>query len=364
MRFLTPLQDIQTEINFLATNGETTFQLGVGTYNLTTDLIIPRNVYLNGETRDGVIIDFGGGAYSIKVYGTNIYNTGTVDVVNGSTAVVGTSTVWDDSMNGRTIFLGNYYYTIDTVSDANNLTLIDAYAGDDLVTAPYSISDATNNIKIEDLTVQNSSVVGIDISNCIQSYLTNLNIYDCGTGIKELNCITVSPENLSMFGNNIDMDFTYAWSWTTYNTSFGGSISDSIVMVSSGNAVFYDNGIDSAGGRGMVLTDCQDMNIAFSTFSNNVSHGLEFVSGVSGVQVNGVAFNDNGGDAMKLTATSNRNTMGETTIVGNTGNAITISAATCNDNIILGNILYSNGGTVADSGTGTLIRSNIGVADN
>ena len=51
-------------------------------------------------------------------------------------------------------------------------------------------------------------------------------------------------------------------------------------------------------------------------------------------------------------------------IYDNTGNAVTIATAACDNNLIIGNILESNGGTVVDSGTGTLIRSNIGVADN
>lgn len=71
--------------------------------------------------------------YLKKAYAdiVNSYDTGTVSITDGATAVTGASTVWTSAMVGRKIVVGldGYSYTISAVGSATGLTLDLAYNG-------------------------------------------------------------------------------------------------------------------------------------------------------------------------------------------------------------------------------------------
>ena len=73
----------------------------------------------------------------------NSYNTGTVAVTDGSTGVVGTSTVWVNTWTGKKIIFSDegFPYEIASVTDGTNLVLTRAYngAGSNLSGATYKI---------------------------------------------------------------------------------------------------------------------------------------------------------------------------------------------------------------------------------
>jgi hypothetical protein len=62
---------------------------------------------------------------------TNSYNTGTVAVTDGATAVVGTSTVWVNTWTGKKIIFEDegFPYEVASVTDGTNLVLTRAYNG-------------------------------------------------------------------------------------------------------------------------------------------------------------------------------------------------------------------------------------------
>src|SRR5688572_1315969 len=60
------------------------------------------------------------GAFTIPA----LYTTGTITTTQGSTAVVGSGTVWTSAMVGRQLFLSSgAFYTIETFTDATNIVL-------------------------------------------------------------------------------------------------------------------------------------------------------------------------------------------------------------------------------------------------
>ena len=74
-------------------------------------------------------------------FGATDYSTGTVAVTNGSTAVVGTSTVWTSDMVGRYLEVNNYWYEISSVTDNTHLTLLTEYGEDTASGASYTIAE-------------------------------------------------------------------------------------------------------------------------------------------------------------------------------------------------------------------------------
>lgn len=70
---------------------------------------------------------------------TPLYNTGTVTVSNSSRDVTGDSTVWDSTMVGSKILLGDAYYKIASVTSATSLILTQPYQGTSLIASTYQI---------------------------------------------------------------------------------------------------------------------------------------------------------------------------------------------------------------------------------
>jgi len=66
------------------------------------------------------------------------YDTGTVDVTNGDTAITGNSTVWTSAMTGRKIRINNIVYTFTYVSGTSG-TLDKSYVGDTDTAVNYII---------------------------------------------------------------------------------------------------------------------------------------------------------------------------------------------------------------------------------
>ena len=74
-------------------------------------------------------------------YGATDYDTGTIVATNGSTAVVGTSTVWTSDMAGRWLNVDNYWYEIASVTDNTHLTLVTEYGEDTASGSTYTIAE-------------------------------------------------------------------------------------------------------------------------------------------------------------------------------------------------------------------------------
>ena len=117
-------------------------------------------------------------------------------------------------------------------------------------------------------------------------------------------------------------------------------------------------------GNGISISNSSQLDFLVSASSNG-GHGIELKQGNSNIIVFNVGVAGNIGDGIKLTDSSSACKITTGSLASNGGYGVNIVNAACASNIILGNIFDSNSsGAVNDSGTGTLIRSNVGVADN
>src|SRR3990167_6519425 len=69
IRTVDSADEIQDAIDEVSVDGGSIY-LAPGTYNMTSNIDIPSNVYLIGASRSAVILDFGGAAFGVRSIGT------------------------------------------------------------------------------------------------------------------------------------------------------------------------------------------------------------------------------------------------------------------------------------------------------
>ena len=349
-------EDIQTNIDAINTAGGGILYLQAGTYNLTASVSVPTGVALRGVVRDDVILDFGGGAYSVQSVGSNAYTTGTVTINDTETTVVGSGTTFTSGMVGRTIFLNDSYYEITAFTDTTHITISPAYSGTNLSGATYAIATPTTNVFVGSLTIQNSSSSGMKFQYNTNSFFDDSNVYDTAIGLDVDNSVGSFYTNLLLDSNTENLNFSYVYSWTIDGGFVNNATNNGITMSNGGNATFFNTGIDNCGADGMNLTNISNVSFISWTFSRNGGQGVEFVSGCNDNQLIGGASDGNTSDGIKFTATSDRNHVVAVTSKNNGGYGINIAAATCDDNVINSPSYSGNSsGTLSDSGTGTVV---------
>lgn len=347
-------EDIQDRLDEIEAAGGGTLYLQNGTYTLTEDILIPGGVTLQGVSRDGVIIDCDG-TFAVKIAGTDVYSTGTVTINNGDTEVVGSGTTWTSGMVGRYINLDGLWYEITGFTDTTHLDIAE-YEGDNLSGSAYVLASVNFNAKINDVTITGATGSGLVVQYSMESFIYNLVIYGCGTGI-DLDYVTYPKLEVTSIENGVNLDFNFVngffvdFSDFSYSTTGAG-----IVMANSGNATFFNSSVSDNTGDGINLTSCTK--IAFMSFdiSGNGGQGIEFVSGCNDNQFTDGIFDGNTSDGVKLTATSDRNTLVAVSITNNGGYGINIAASTCDNNVIIAPTYSGNSsGELNDSGTGTVV---------
>jgi len=360
-----------------------------GTHLLTADITLYDDVLLEGASNLGAIIDFGSAAYQIKIVGSNAYTAGTLAVNDGSTSVTGTDTTWTSAMEGRSIFLGGYWYTIDTVGSTTSITLADAYVGSNLAGETYSIATIKSGIKIKSLTIQNSTTAAIKIQYALDIWLDDLDITNCETAVDVDDMSTILMGVIDIYTCDYGINLNNVWTYTIRTVAVSGmAVGDGLVMTSSGSSSVFDIGISDCAGNGVTATDVTDVSIFAFTFGFNGGHGIEYVSGVTTMQValgklegntgdgikltatsddnnfSGLVIVDNGSDGIELTATSDRNIFSGLTIKSNSGYGVNIAASSCDNNTISSCTIKTNtSGQIIDAGTGTETRACQGIPD-
>ena len=358
-------QDIQVALDAVLKVGGGKVILNPGIYNVSKDLIIGSGVTLEGSGIFTSIIDFNGGPYSIRIEGSNPYSTGTVTVVQNSATVTGTNTIWTSDMVGQSILVDGDWYDIEAYVSPTELTLSIGFIGTNQAGLTYVIATLNLSATLREFTVQNSSTDLIKIRYTSGSTLIAIARYGGDSGINcqdSLTCIINLGEGAD---SNTAVYFNNVFSWTITTESYYNCLGNGFQCDGGGDSTILDVGMSNNGGSGVQLTNTSKISIISFTIDNNVSHGIEEVSGCDENVYSTGNIHDNGGDGIKFTATSDKNSISQSQLIDNTGYGINIAAATDDNNIILGNVFSGNGsGQVNNSGTGTLIRSNVGQADN
>lgn len=357
--------DIQRAINDANVAGGGIVQLATATYNLTADLNLYSQISLVGQGSGNSIIDFGNGAFQVKVVGNTPYSTGTVSVTNKGTSVTGSGTTFTAAMAGQSILIGDYWYVIASRASNTSITLDSAYIGSTASGVTFVIANTIDAVSFKGITIQNSAIalmkvqygntinfddfifsgglVGIDGDDSATLFLINSFTFGCGTGL--------TFDNFQ-FG---------CW----INSGALSSTGDGFVFTKCRNWAMVGFNSENNGARGLVFTTCSNFGVENYALQNNTTIGVELVTNNFQFAFSGGVIVNSGTDGIKLTANSDNCIFYGHQVVGSGGYGLNIAASTDDNNIIIGNYFATNSsGNVTDSGTTTKIRSNIGVADN
>lgn len=361
---VTAASEINGALQKLSALGGGILALNTGTYNLMEDIYIPSGVTLEGISRDNVIIDCALD-YGVKVVGGNAYSTGTVTLNDGDTAVVGTGTTFTTDMVGQFIILDGSWYEITAWTDATNITIGSAYDGVDLTISPYTIADAIFHSVVKNLTIVNATGAGLTVANGNEIWMDDIMISGCGVGI-DMDNVYAPRFFLSSFNNGVNATLDYVTAFEIiFSAFYGATIGAGLVFTNCQSATMIDSDASHNATNGMSLTNCNDIAFISISVSDNTENGVELIAGNTSLSFNAMQLDNNTMDGIKLTATSDNNILSSLNLIDNGGYGINVGSATCDNNIILGNFLSGSVlGQVNDSGTTTLIRSNIGATDS
>ena len=99
IRTVDTADEIQDAIDEVSSNGGGTIYLSPGTYNMTSHIDIPSNVYLIGASRSAVILNFGNAAFGVRslgTVGTHITNILVKDLTIRNSSITGLKLQYND----------------------------------------------------------------------------------------------------------------------------------------------------------------------------------------------------------------------------------------------------------------------------
>jgi hypothetical protein len=362
-------QSLQAALDDLASEGGGIIQLGAGTHLFTGNITLPVKtpIRIEGENMTSTVISFGSTTNRIIAAGTGMYTTGTVSITSGVT-VTGSSTNWLSSglVAGDQIFLDSRWYQIAAIGSNTSITLSEGYGGAVLAGASYRAGKIITDIEIKEVTITGSTSTSgaLDVDDA-RNFLM---------------------EDVQLVGNNKGIVATNLSEWQSNRCAVVSSTSDGVTL-STGSLINNTQLVTVAnGGHGVVassiktstfefssstgnttdgynLTSCTDISMSPQASANG-GQGIECVSGNDNILIaNGlIAYNTS--DGIKLTATSDNCRISACKINNNGGYGLNIAASTCDNNVVTTSVFSTNtSGAVNNSGTGTVVKANVGVAD-
>ena len=361
-------ENIQTAIDDLGADGGTVI-LSEGTHTVNYDITLGNDTLLKAATAGrSCVIDFATNSNSIIIAGTSTYTTGTISSISGGVTVTGSGTLWNTSSNVTTdhsLFINNRWYRIASVDSDTQITLSEPFLDAGTFVGTYRAAKTTENVEVDGVYIINSGQTALDIDDSNNVYITD--------------CI--------FLGNNKAVEYTNVYISVSVNTSFNGSTSDGL-SITDASGISVSNFICSVnGGHGILLnnvtnspfsnffstsntgdgvngTDFSNSTMYAFSVSGNGGQGIELVSGCDNVSFANFNALGNTSDGVKLTATNDGAGFINGNFNSNGGYGLNIAASTCDNTRVVGNIFANNvSGTHVDSGTGTIIRANVGITD-
>lgn len=356
---------IQAAIDKLNQIGGGRISLLAGTYTVKSALTGYSSITIEGISPSSTIIDFASTSANLSFAGTSIYTTGTITVASGVN-ITGSGTSWLANVSaGQHLFLGTRWYEIAAVTGDTSLILSEAYGDNVTLPATYRIATPIQNVLIRNATFKSSTGSAVTFTDArrlqfdnIQLPLNNKGIVL--TNVTEVNCdrfLVVASTSNGMELTNVGLsDFESV-------NSFGNG-GHGVVFNNVKSCSFQPIASNSNTGDGINITTGVDL-VLFGSASSNGGQGIECVSGSDSMVFKDMNVSGNTSDGIKLTATTDNCRIYANNIAANGGYGINIAASTCDTNVITSSNLAGNtSGAINDSGTGTLIRGNIGINDN
>jgi hypothetical protein len=366
---LKPGNKIQQAIDTIYAEGGGKVFLNPGTYNETADIIMRTGVSLEGTNQVNTIIDFGGLAKQIQIIGSDAYSAGTASINVGSTALTGSGTTWTSAMVGRSVWLDGNWYTIAAFVSTTSLTLEVNYTSatglGNIVNGAYVIATTVDGCVLRNLTVQNSSVALIKAQYAQFIILDFVWQFSGQYALDASYCLGIDTNEgyaqECQYGIRLDKVGSVSYfTSSVYNSTVGAGI----ILTNAYDSTFFNFAVSGNATNGISVTTGGNIEFKAFTMNDNGAKGVEFISGVNDCQIIGGAITGNASDGVKLTATSDRNVLSSVSSLDNGGYGMNIAAATCDDNLVMGNIFTGNStGQFSDSGTTTKLRGCIGSID-
>jgi hypothetical protein len=358
-----PGQNIQDALDSVALTGGKVF-LKNGVHYPVGDLVMASNVFLEGETAFGAVIDFGAQPYSLRIEGANAYITGTINT-DGSNILTGVDTVWGGEIIGQYILLDGDYYYIMAVDSPTQITLGSDFAGGTKTGLSYVISSPINGCLVSTMTIQNSISSLVKIQYGLAIGFEKVELYSADIGFEVRDTVSFFYEAGDVVGFNTGMYLNNCYSYSLNTFYVASCVLDGMDLIGGGDSTLLNFGVSNCGGVGMKFTNTEVDSVMSFTIDNNGSHGIEMSDGNLGNQFVGGSIENNGGDGIKFTSNSDATVLNSLIVKDNAGYGVNVPNANCDNNILLASILSGNFlGQVSNSGTTTKIRSNIGVNDN
>lgn len=363
--------DIQEAINRAEDVGGGIILLGAGTHSPSSNIALPvlTPIQIVGTNTTSTIIDFGSADRRFILAGSGIYTTGTVSITSGVT-VTGVTTAWLSSglVVGDQIFLDSRWYEIAAITGDTTIILSEGYGGSALSGATYRAGSIVKDVEFKELTIKNSTSTSgaVDADDIRNFILEDVNFVSNNksaviTNFSEWNANRIVSASATGDG------FTFTTGTFCTNSQFANVANGGHGCVLNGvkKGSFTSSSTTSNTNDGFNLTSCTSIHFVIGDMNSNGGQGIELVSGNSFISVVVCAIENNTSDGIKLTASSDDCRVVSSQLKSNGGYGINIAASTCDNNTVLGNFFVSNVTAASnDSGTGTLIRSNIGLADN
>ncbi len=274
---------------------------------------------------------------------------------------------------GKLFMLAGTYFPTDNINVPSGVSIVGNGSGNTIIdfgalafqvqvvgTAMSSVTSVT----LQGITLQNSTVDLLDVQ-----YAQNLAINDLFASDGSANAITI--DNSTIVNTNIvtidscdkGIVVTNSDSFTFQNNSISNCVSGGMEFSDFTNSVITDTAVDTCGVFGFKLTNVTNVGLQQITNINIDGVGYDIIGAGDTLAITEANAANCTGDGMSLTGVSGFVTYG-VTFNDNGGYGVNIDVDST-DNIIGLSVFSANtSGAVNDLGTGTLIRSNIGVADN
>lgn len=246
-----------------------------------------------------------------------------------------------------------------------NLCIIDFGGGSHSI-----VISGKQDVTLQEITIQDSSDSGVKISsNTGPILINNIDVIDCAIGLEATSCllgINIIGGGMIALSCGVGLKFDGVTGFLIDNSSFGLNTGYGMELIDTDFGIirscfFQANGDDAINCSNVDATAFESLIII-----QNTGDGMNISGGSVANRIVGcrISVNDNG-IVLANSASLINNVISSNSISSNTVYGVVVAGANATNNLIIGNTILSNGtGAVSDSGTTTLIRSNIGQADN
>ena len=360
--------DIQQAIDYTSLLGGGIVFIKNGTYLPTADITVPSNIHIQGESMDGVIIDFNGGTFQFLAEGSgNDSPSGTIAINEDSGTIDGTSTAFLTEVEaGQYIRINDAWYEVSSITDDTHLNLVITYRGHSQTGLSYDIMTPLKNIEVDTLSIKGSH----DSYAGYFHYVKDSSVHNIRTfsnthnGIKFTFLADCSVKDIYSDGN-LEYGILIDQNQSTYYSGLSSISNNEVGLYYSG---------DASSGNVIQNVNC----------SHNGWYGFHIIVGNKATFLTCTAV-DNGADGFRLVAVTYINILGcfaegndaDGIVIANNNSRCKIEMCTClnnaqygieiaggasgnSKNIVIGNVALGNtSGEISDGGTGDDVAHNI-----